>query len=52
MIYLFGANSMIGWSLFRARKDVVPFCNGYTKKPPPETPPLARICHGSARPTT
>jgi dTDP-4-dehydrorhamnose reductase len=36
VIFLFGANSMIGWSLFRARQDVVPFCNGFTKKPPPE----------------
>jgi dTDP-4-dehydrorhamnose reductase len=36
MIFLFGANSMLGWSMFRARRDVVPFCNGYTKRPPPE----------------
>jgi len=34
--FLFGANSMLGWSMLRANPHVVPFCNGYTKKPPPE----------------
>jgi dTDP-4-dehydrorhamnose reductase len=34
--FLFGANSMLGWSMFRANRDVVPFCNGYTKHPPEE----------------
>lgn len=36
MIFLFGANSMLGWSMLRARRDLVAFCNGYTKQPPPE----------------
>lgn len=36
MIFLFGANSMLGWSMFRARPRVVPFCNGFTKDAPPE----------------
>jgi dTDP-4-dehydrorhamnose reductase len=34
--FLFGANSMLGWSMFRASGHVVPFCNGFTKNPPPE----------------
>lgn len=34
--FLFGANSMLGWSMFRAQPTVVPFCNGFTKAPPPE----------------
>ena len=34
--FLFGANSMLGWSMFRAQPSVVPFCNGFTKAPPPE----------------
>ena len=34
--FLFGANSMLGWSMFLANRDVVGFCNGFTKDPPPE----------------
>lgn len=36
MIFLFGANSMLGWSMFRANQACVPFCNGFTKDAPPE----------------
>ena len=36
MIFLFGANSMLGWSMLRANAHVIPFCNGFTKNPPPE----------------
>lgn len=36
MIFLFGANSMLGWSIFRSSPNVVPFCNGFTKDAPPE----------------
>jgi dTDP-4-dehydrorhamnose reductase len=34
--FLFGANSMLGWSIFRANPSVIAFCNGFTKTPPPE----------------
>jgi dTDP-4-dehydrorhamnose reductase len=32
---LFGASSMLGFSLFRARPDVAAFCNTATRRPPP-----------------
>jgi dTDP-4-dehydrorhamnose reductase len=36
MIFLFGANSMLGWSMLRANAQATAFCNGFTKNPPPE----------------
>ena len=30
MIFLFGAHSMLGWSMYRANPDAVPFSNGVT----------------------
>ncbi|HEY4177359.1 MAG TPA: sugar nucleotide-binding protein [Kofleriaceae bacterium] len=32
---LFGASSMLGWSLFRARPDIVAYCNSKTRTYPP-----------------
>ena len=32
---LFGASSMLGWSLFRARPEVTAYCNSATRRPPP-----------------
>ena len=34
--FLFGANSMLGWSMLRANPGVEAFCNGFTKNPPPQ----------------
>ncbi len=35
-VFLFGANSMLGWSMLRAGPaDLVGFCNGNTRMPPP-----------------
>ncbi len=36
VVFLFGANSMLGWSILRARgaTEVVPFCNGNTRTLP------------------
>ncbi len=34
---LFGASSMLGWSLLRARPDVTAYCNTATREPPPGT---------------
>jgi len=34
--FLFGANSMLGWSMLRANSHAVAFCNGFTRKPPKE----------------
>jgi dTDP-4-dehydrorhamnose reductase len=31
---LFGASSMLGWSLFRARESVTAYCNSATRRPP------------------
>ncbi|MBA3392178.1 MAG: sugar nucleotide-binding protein [Deltaproteobacteria bacterium] len=37
-VFLFGANSMLGWSMLRAAgaTAVDGFCNGFTRKPPPD----------------
>lgn len=37
MIFLFGATSMVGWSIYRSSglADLVPFCNGFTRGAPP-----------------
>ncbi|MDQ3367120.1 MAG: sugar nucleotide-binding protein [Myxococcota bacterium] len=35
MIFLFGANSLLGWSIFRAGPQAIAFCNGFTRSPPP-----------------
>ncbi len=32
---LFGASSMLGWSLVRAREGVLAYCNSATRRPPP-----------------
>jgi dTDP-4-dehydrorhamnose reductase len=32
---LFGASSMVGFSLFRARPDIAAYCNTATRRPPP-----------------
>jgi dTDP-4-dehydrorhamnose reductase len=35
-VFLFGATSMLGWSIMRAAPaPLTAFCNGYTRKPPP-----------------
>jgi dTDP-4-dehydrorhamnose reductase len=36
-VFLFGANSMLGWSILRAGglPEVTPFCNGFTRTLPP-----------------
>jgi dTDP-4-dehydrorhamnose reductase len=34
-IFLFGATSMLGWSILQAApRAVTAFCNGYTRRPP------------------
>ena len=35
MVILFGATSMLGWSLVRARGAIGAYCNRQTKRPPP-----------------
>src|SRR4051812_39197447 len=32
---LFGASSMLGWSLFRTRPDIAAYCNRNTRSVPP-----------------
>lgn len=36
-VFLFGANSMVGWSIVRAGglREIEAFCNGFTRSPPP-----------------
>jgi dTDP-4-dehydrorhamnose reductase len=37
-VFLFGATSMLGWSILRVAgaAEVTPFCNGFTRRPPAE----------------